>query len=279
MAPKRVKSKRFASGYGWQIDVRRKGMKRKRLTFPDKQMAQDVEDALVGDHVKRRFNLPVDSHVPLGELVERHLATMKRKGRDKTNLKRAETVLERFRDPVGADRLVESIKTADLNDYVEMRYSGKRRPQPQTVNRELTEIKSCLTAAATYFRTLEGYRSPKAPWQEEPQDGRRQTRSATDDAAVLGELLAPKRPGGKDAHVEGRHAVADMFVIARRTGMRLGEVRKLHKRRDLDFAARIIRVTSRKGIGKNRPATTREIPMPDDVYEILKRRCESGESE
>ncbi len=122
MAPKRVKSKRFPSGYGWQIDVRRKGLKRRRLTFPDNQLAQDVEDALLGDHVRRHFNLPVDSHVTLGELVDKHLATMKRKGRYNTNCKRAETVLERLRDLSGEDGPVGTIRTSNVNDYVEPRY-------------------------------------------------------------------------------------------------------------------------------------------------------------
>lgn len=276
MKVKRVKSKRFASGYGWQIDVRIKGQPRIRRTFETRSLAQDVEDSLRGDAVRRRYGLPVNSYVTLGELVERHLSAMRQRGRDKRSVKTAESILSRFRALVGGDHQIETIKTADLNNYVDLRYSAEKPPQPQTINRELTEIKSCLSAASIYFRTLEDYRSPKAPWQPEPVDGRRQTWSTEHVQAVLDELYAPS--GEQEQQYESRVAVGDMFTIALQTGMRAGEVRKL-KKSDLQLGQGVIIVHSKKGLSKHRSGKTREIPMTDGVYEILKLRAAESKSD
>src|SRR5438128_440231 len=122
MSIKRVKSKRFKGGYGWQVDIRRKGLKRVRTTFPDRELAQQVYDAIVGDHARRKHGLPVESNVTLGDLINAHLAAMRQRGRDQVNSKRAETVLSRFAAIVGKDKPVEAIKTADINLYVQSRY-------------------------------------------------------------------------------------------------------------------------------------------------------------
>jgi len=116
-------------------------MPRIRRTFPDRQLAQEA--AIIADHARRKYNLPVDSHVTLDDLVDKHLLEMKRRRRDKTNTTRATTILERFRDLVGADRLVETIKTADLTRYVEARLDGDL--SPQSINRELNAIKNPRT--------------------------------------------------------------------------------------------------------------------------------------
>jgi integrase len=284
MSIKKVKSKSFPSGYGYQVLIHRKGLPRIRQTFESHKIASDIHDAILGDAARRKFNLPVESHVTLRELISRHLSELRARGRDKTNVKRAETVLDRFAALAGENRMVESINsTADLTDYVNLRLAARiERPDgpsralaPQTINRELNEIKSCLTAAATYYRQLEGYRSPRAPWLEEPTDGRRQTWSDEQIMAVLRELYQPKRPKEKDSHVAGRRAVGDLFVVALETGCRAGEVRKL-KKSQISFAQRLIRITSQKGMSRKRSARTREIPMTDISYEILRRRYDQA---
>jgi integrase len=266
MTIKKVKSKKYKSGYGWQVIIQRRGLPRLRQTFETPRLAQDIHDAILGDYARRKFNLPVESRVTLDELVEKHIATIKKRGRA---TKRAETVLERFAGIAGSSRMVETIRTADLQEYADSRLDDGLKPQ--SVNREMNEIKSCLTNAAKYYRSLEDYRSPRAPWLPEPSDGRRQTWSDEDIALVLQQLYQPKRAREKDEHVQGRHSVGDMFIIALQTGLRAGEVRKLRKS-DIDFNKREIRVTSKKGMSDKRAARPREVPMTDKVCEILSRR-------
>ncbi|HET9533304.1 MAG TPA: site-specific integrase [Blastocatellia bacterium] len=279
MPIKRVKSKRFKSGYGYRLSINRAGLPRIRQTFESFKLARDVEEAILGDHVRRRFDLPLQSRVKLRDLIEKHLDTMKAKGRDKTNWKRAETVLNRFADLVGADRLVESIKTADLQEYASHRlahgYKGNDPPKPQTINREMNEIKGCLSAAKRYYAALEDWQPPKGAWLEEPSDGRRQTWTADQITAILQELRAPRRKGEKQDHITGRFAVADMFEVALLTGMRAGEVRRLRKSQ-IGFTRRIIIMTSKKGMSVRRTAKTREIPLVDEAFDILRHRYEAA---
>jgi hypothetical protein len=90
---------------------------------------------------------------------------------------------------------------------------GDGKIKPQTINRELSEIKSCLSSAKLYFPSLSEYRSPAAPWQEEPTDGRRQTWSDEMVEAVLRELRQPARRQEKPENVASRLVVADMFEV------------------------------------------------------------------
>jgi integrase len=276
MSIRRVKTKKFPSGYGYRLDFHRRGRKRVREIFETKALAQAVQDKLSGDAVKRKHDLPIDSGVRLSELVEHHLERIKQRGRPKTAW--ITTILNRFASIAGGKRLVESIKTADLNAYVEDRLAARRAPKPGTINRELVEIKSCLTAASSYFGSLEDWQSPRAPWQTEDDDGRRQTWTIANTRAVLAELYAPRREREQEWQHQSRVAVGDMFTIARRVGLRAGEVRTLRKS-DINFKTKVMTIKSRKGVSKRKQGKTRFVPMPDDVAELLKRRAEASASE
>ncbi|MGA9773213.1 MAG: tyrosine-type recombinase/integrase [Blastocatellia bacterium] len=276
MSIERVKSKKFASGYGYRLDFHRRGHKRVREIFESRALAQAVRDKLSGDAVRRKHDLPIESDVRLSDLIDHHLERIKQRGRPKTAW--IETILTRFRDICGADRLVETIKTADLNRYVESRLSAKRPPKPGSINREMVEIKSCLTAARQYFGPLEGWVSPRAPWQQEEDSGRRQTWTAENTRAVLAQLYAPRREREQEWQHRSRVAVGDMFYIARRVGLRAGEARTL-RRIDVDFKTATLTIKSRKGVSRRKLGKTRFVPAPEDVLEILKRRAKASESE
>lgn len=276
MSITKVKTSMFGSGWGYQLDFHRRGLKRVRKNFETRALAQAVLDKLSGDAVKRQYGIPVGSGVKLGALIDKHLERSRARGRQKT--KWVENVLLRFRGLVGKDRLVERIKTADLDRYVECRLAAGRVPKPQTINREMVEIKSCLTAAKTYFSTLEGWQSPRAPWQQEPDDGRRQTWTPENTQAVLAELYAPMREKEQKWQHRSRVAVGDMFYIARRVGLRAGEARTLRKA-NVDFNSCVMTIRSRKGVSKRRQGKTRLVPMPEDVAAILQGRIETATGE
>jgi integrase len=278
MSIERVKTKKFKSGYGYRIDFHRRGHKRVRKTFATRPLAQAVLDKLTGDAVKRGHGLPVNSGVTIEILIEHHLAKMCERGRDKKNTKRAETVLNRFAGIAGKDTLVEKIKRSDLRRYAEARLSKpkppKKAPSPQSINREMNEIKGCLTKATTYYPALEDWQPPKGTWFPAPQDGRRQTWDEGDAARVIAELFAPKGSREQEWQVEGRRDVGELFIIVRRTGMRPGEVRQLRKSQ-IDLKAGVILVSSKKGSSPR----AREVPIPDELLEILKRRTERAKGQ
>lgn len=269
MSVKKVKSKHHSSGYAFLLDLRLKGMKRIRQTFPSERLAKDAETVIRADWLRKKFNLPTESNIELGELVMTHInKTVSRRPKN-TWIK---NILYRFRDLVGASTLVEAIRTADFRDYVELREAAG--VMPQSINREVVEVKSCLSAAKEYYRSLEDWQPPKAVWCDETHDGRERVWSDDEFFKVLDELYAPKRPTDQLWHVEQRHALGDMFVVLSQTALRPGEACRL-KKSDVNFSEREITIVSRKGIGSRGKAKTRKVPMTDEVFEILKRRCDS----
>lgn len=283
MSITKVKTKKFKSGEGYKLDFHRRGMKRVREVFESRALAQAVADKLAGDAVRREHGLPVDSGIKLEDLIAHHLKMMRKRGREHDNTKRAETTLNRFAELVGPDTLVEKIRRSDLRRYVEIRLAYKPKPPKRAVgnssiNREVTEIRSCLQKATTYYAALEDWQPPKGTWLEEPTDGRRQTWDPDSEKKVLAELLAPPRDKENGFHLRARRIVAEIFLIVRRTGMRPGEVRKLRKSQ-IDFRNRLVIVTSKKGMSEKRTARSREIPIPDDVFEIIERRAREAKAE
>jgi integrase len=284
MSIKKVKTTMFPSGVGYRVDFHRRGKKRIRRVFETRGLAQRVLDQLRINAIQQEFGLPVDSGVTINDLIEHHLEQMVKRERSRVNIKRATTILNRFAQLIGRRTLVEKIKRSDLRRYVELRMAAKPAPHKKkgpgnsSINREVTEIKSCLSAATSYYPALEDWQPPKGVWLEEAFDGRRQTWSNEEIADVLRELYAPRRKNEKPDSVATRYSIADMFRVALATGMRAGEVKNLHKQQ-IDFKAGVILVTSKKGMTVKRRARTREVPMTDEVVEILKRRADEAKGE
>lgn len=273
MPIRKVQSKRFKGGVGYKLTIDRRGLRLSR-TFQRRSDAEAVERSLLGRLTADSFGLPIESKITLAELIEKHLEVLAKKGRAAV---RAKTVLNCFADLTGPLRRVSAVRHADLQCYVEHRLEckwGKKKDRPvspQSINREMNEIKSCLSGATRYYSELEDWSPPKGAWLEEPHDGRRQTWSNEEIEAVLRELYAPMRPKEKADHVRGRRAVGDMFLLALCTGLRAGEVRRL-KRQDIDLRRKTITVTSRKGAGKLGTARRRDVPMSELAMRILERR-------
>jgi integrase len=263
---KRVKTKKYPSGWGYQIDVRITGQKRQRPTFPTQALANQAEIQLKSDAIKRNVGLPIESKVTMQDLVDAHLEAIKKR-RPKTA--RVKTILNRFIEVVGMNAKPASIKTAHFNDYAKIRKSLK----PQSINREFHEITACLNASGIYFASLEGYHCPRPPYQEEPD--LQPPRLWTDEEVgrVLAKLYEPQRPSEQAWKVRTRHDVADLFILALNTGLRAGEVVKI-KKSDVDFTNEIIHVTSLKGKRGLTKGRKREVPLNDEATRIIRKRLE-----
>lgn len=272
MGVRKVKSKRFPSGYGYQVDLRLTGQPRIRQTFPTEKLAKDAEAVARADHLRKKFSLPTDSKVTIADLIDQHVKRTIEK-RPKTTW--ITNILNAFRDFIGGERMVDSLKKADLRDFAEWR--EKTGIQPQSVNREVVEVKSCLTAATQYFRALNDWQPPKAVWLDETHDGRDRTWSEGEYSKFLTYCFQPKRPRERDWQLQQRVALGEMFIVISQTALRPGEACRL-KIFDVDFDENVISVTSKKGITSRGKARTRKVPMTEDVGAILRRRVEMAKA-
>jgi integrase len=267
MPIKKVKSKRYKSGYGFLLVIDRKDF-RMRRTFEKESEAKKIETAINNRALSEEYDLPLQLKVTLAELIEEHLEEVKNR-RHFAYIKR---IVETFVDVVGADRAVRSLKKADLQAYIKKRYKDNPKLEPQSVNREMCEIKSMLNAAWKHFAELDEYQCPRLPRLREPEKNRSETWSDEEFNALLKALSAPMEVFEYPMIIEQRRKLAEMLIVMRHTGMRPGEARLLN-RKDCDFKKRLIKVVSLKG-GKPR---TREIPMNEEVHEILYHRSKIGQ--
>ncbi len=263
-----IKKVKTPKGWRWQVDVYVNG-KRHRPKLPTLELARKVEKKLIADGVARKYDLPVESYVELSELIDAYLDSIEKRGR---YIVRVRTVLHRFRDMIGKTTLVETIRIADLTRYAEARLSAALKPQ--SVNREVTYIKACLTYASMHFRELEDWQSPKFKWLKEPRDGRRRTWTEDERQRVLAALYAPLLDHENAWHARNRLDVGHMFELSLNTGVRPNELLRLTWF-DVSLDKRAFVVRSKKG-GRER---AREIPMNARAFEILSERAKSKQNE
>jgi integrase len=268
MVVRKVKSKHYPSGFAYLLDARLDGT-RVRQSFPTEKLAKDALAVARADLLRRKYSLPTDSKITLSDLVSQHISrTISRRPKAKWITK----ILESFRDYLGGERLVDGIKKADLRDFAEWR--EKAGLKPQSVNREIVEVKSCLTAATQYYRSLNDWQPPKATWLDETHDGRDRVWSEEEYRKVLEYCFQPKRGREQAWQVEQRISLGEMFIVISQTGLRPGEACRL-KKTDVDFSENVIGITSRKGITSRGKARARKVPMTETCRLILARRVET----
>ena len=268
MGVRKVKSKRYPSGYAYLLDARLDGQ-RIRQSFPTEKLAKDALAVARADLLRRKYSLPTDSKITLSDLVDEHIRrTVSRRPKVKWITK----ILESFRDHLGGERLVDGIKKADLRDFAE--WLERAGLKPQSVNREIVEVKSCLSAATQYYRSLNDWQPPKATWLDETHDGRDRVWSEDEYKKVLEYCFQPKKSSEQVWQVEQRIALGEMFIVISQTGLRPGEACRL-KKTDVDFSENVIKITSKKGIASRGKAKTRLVPMSEACRLILSRRAET----
>lgn len=241
-------------------------MPRERRTFPTRELAERAEIHLKSNALKRAVGLPVEVNITIRMLVDKHLMEVQHR---RARMKPIETILNRFAKLIGEGVKIEGITRAHLHLYAKARL--EKGILPQSINREFHEITSCLNSSPLYYTYLRDYKSPSPPYQEEPDKKKGRLWTAEEIEKVVAVLLEPRRFREQDWKVRTRQAVADMFLVALNTGMRIGEVRCL-KKSDVDFNREIITVSSSKGRKGNTRGKVRHVPINDEAKEILRRR-------
>jgi len=159
----------------------------------------------------------------------------------------AEEALEFF----GDDRGLDTIKTADVDQYV-AHLKNKAKNGPATINRKLAALSALFTDAME----REGCtRRPRIIRQPEPTHRIRYL--AVDEEMMVLSLLQQWQ----------QTTIKETVITLIDTGMRVGELLKLAVR-DVDLNENIISIWQNKG------DLPRSVPMTDRVRQIIEARCE-----
>lgn len=159
----------------------------------------------------------------------------------------AEEALEFF----GDDRLLDTIKTADVDDYV-AHLRNKQRNGPATINRKLAALSAMFTDAADRDGCT---RKPRIIRQPEPTH---RIRYLTTEEEMMALSLFQQW---------GQLHVRDAVVVLIDTGMRVGELLAMQVK-DVDLKENIISIWQNKG------DLPRSVPMTDRVRQIIQARCD-----
>jgi integrase len=248
----------------WHGDGTVNGRRLRPRNMATKSEVEAVFDVARALRHQRKYDLPVERpDVTLSDLVAERVRDLDE--RDGTH-KRIRVYLERFRDHFPDDPRVDTLTTADLLSYKRLR-ARSAGLKPGSINLELGYIGTMLRKAGTYFPSLAGWKPPAMPY--EPRDTRGRARVVTDEESdlMLKTLREPRSMGERLAAWRNRQTAADIWELARHTGMRTTELRTMEKSW-VDFAEGVVRLPAHV----TKSNRTRAVPLNAVAMALLRRR-------
>jgi len=242
-------------GYGWQVDVRYKGVRRRETVYGSKELAMaresEVRASLYRGEPQRSPEPPA---VPkqTGTLADA-LASAKLRWQgtkaERTTLANARQVIDYF----GAETLAQAVTLDSVNAYVQ-HLRNTQANSSSTINRKLSVLRVLLKTALDH-EWIE--KMPRLPHLKERKH-RIVCYSHEEEREIVGIL--------RDL---GYSRQADLIVFLVDTGLRLGEARKLAWRDIHEGAVDVI--DSKNG-------DDRRVPLTKRAYETLfgLNRCSEG---
>lgn len=223
----------------YRLDAKLNG-KRFRRFFLKKSEAEAVAYKIKHDEVAKRYGLPLMAERPfLSELIEKRLKMIP----DGDELTRATRVLNGLLALLPAGYCVDEVTKADLQKYVD-----KRRIDgllPQSINRELTTIRTMFSQVDIHYPQLEQWRPPRIPKQKELTGRRERVWETNEIAAVLSALLRPKDRDEQSQAMMARYRMAQRLRFLFLSGVRHGEMAKI-RGFDINWQSRNVRIKQGK---------------------------------
>lgn len=251
------RDRRSGSWYTWQVDYYEKGVrKRKRGFYSEDEAKAFLRDTIASEELERLGLVSKRTDFPtLREILEQYLGEIKTK-RERI---RSARVYRTFVGMFPADIAVDVLRTKHFKDYADKRL--REKVKAETVNRELTTIRSALKRAYLAFPVLEDWEPPKGYWCEPEKRAKRERAiSREDEEKVLAWLKAKRRTGELEKSHLARIRTAAIFEFALLTGLRHGEIVQV-KKSDV----------GKKELTVFRPKTgaTTVFPMTDDMKRVI----------
>lgn len=222
------RNQRTGGWYTYEVDYTdpESGARRRRRGFLTEAEAQKfVHDLGVSLEMRRLGLVARSTDFPLlRDVLQRSLGDLAAR-RAKT---RATTVFRTFLGALPEGMTCDMLRTKHYKDYADSRL--RAGVKPETVNREMTFVRSALRRAHLNFPQLEDWIPPKgyhAPPSE--REKRMRTVSEDEERRVLAELRRPRAKGENSLRHDARIRTACIFEFAFLTGLRHGEICAVRK--------------------------------------------------
>lgn len=210
------------NSWTWGYDARIKGRRVKKIGFATEENAQlALAIRRVKANERRAGIVETAGRVTVKQLVD---ARIKQIGEKTYSRKHACVTLRAWLAMLPDGLLVEELKRAHIAKYRDARLE---KIKPQSVNRELKDVMSCLNAASEIFPELEEWRPPKRPKLKVPKGYRKVTISPEQIRKILARLRRVREEKERAQAYRARLDAADGFEVALECLGRKGEVRTL----------------------------------------------------
>lgn len=252
----------FTSGKGWRIDFTLNGQRYTKSWFPTKREAKREETQMREEvtNPQREEETPID--MDFLELVNLRLDYVKAYNSERhymDHVYMAKRWIRRFKD----------LRCSELNrQLIQGFLLHRKRVSNATANKELR-----------YLRALFNWGKKQGYIETNPTDGisffpvERRRKFVPTQAEIDSVIQAAE----EDKKLLKRYPdAADYLRALRSTFARMSEINQL-KWEDVDFENRSVTLYTRKTRGGN--LTPRQIPMTDELYDVLRRREENRHAE
>lgn len=242
----------------WGFDVTVAGQRIRRYEWPTKREAEEALASVRTMARAIRYGLIVGQpQVTLQALYEERIADPSLREQ-----RQLASILDGFLDVVDPDTPLLKLSRVDYKNYVaELK---TRDLKPATINRYLAAISATLHSAKDYFRELDEWRPPPAPWEPEPL-GRERLLSADEISRLLAALRSDRQKYEHSRALIARREVYDLFRLMLLTAAREGELLDL-RQHAISWDWRTVQITATK------TNTIRVVPLSDTALEILRAR-------
>lgn len=247
MSAKREGIRKRGDSYLVDVTVNGKRHTRTCATYEEAKIARlQIEAELRGAALQQQQAEQSATSWTLGEALAKTIEVRWADSKNEVKaIRTAKVAITHF----GADRRLDTIKTADLDDYVQ--WLRRQHNAPATINRKLAALSAMFTVA---MERNGCDRKPRIIRQPEPTHRIRYL-STEEEMMVLSLLQQWKQ-----------QAVKEAVITLVDTGMRVGELMAMQTK-DVDLKANIISIWHNKG------DLPRSIPMTDRVRAIVAERC------
>jgi integrase len=283
MSIRKIKNKEGIWVYKYDLYIGGRRVRTPRgVEFYTLEDCRDAISSLRTDYARGVYQFPADrSDITIKELSEKFVDLLTRKGRSQSYIEKARLALSRLDALMPTGATVVDIKTSDLERFISSEL--KRKNKPQSVYITIVIVMTALNRARSLFPALRDYRPPVKPDVLSRAGPARDRIITRDEEQRIIKALTEPRPGSS-YHVRVRRQVAEMFWLALRTGMRVGEILAL-KRASVSFERAIkmqygwiqVRATGTKD--RTKTGRTRTIPMSRSVADLLRVKLGEHTSE
>lgn len=287
MGIKRVKRKvngKLEYVYVYDFRLRGRRVRTPRSSyFPTRDECEDAVSTIKADFRRGVYQFPTDApRITIKAAADSYIESLELADRHPRHIQRGRNVFTYLSEIIALDKPIVDLTEKHLEKYLALRLKTVKR---QTVFGDFMHLMNCFKRAKKDFKSeLRAWQIPDKPASvKKIRIGRTRIITHDEEARILAELRRPLE-GREARHSRARLDTADIFELALKTAMRIGEVMRLkwsdaqlERAPGYENGWLVVRATKTAERGTGRE-DERIVPLTPAANALLKRRQTVSES-